>query len=415
MEAQYLLDIVGNTLDNDVDTTSIVDAKNGKNNENEVSTFPDASASLTISSTVVAPQWSLTVLEEDPEPLSTVCQSTTGSCQGVSKAIRRNKNKTKEKWKLKKHLPLESFYQSPEDWEDLYLMRKLVGGKGQSSDSESSTEADSDQSDSDSRDHVVQEVCKLETAFKKPRKPVEESIRKKVLETRNLLYGMEVNDDLLAIEALGHLHSSHCEPVLNETKTEDIETIPEEAVENMEVMLRPEYVKNIDFEEVDEIEAAVVPKKVYNISKRKFEAEKAEARRTRRRKTTRVVRWYEKQPFEDPVLEAKRLRALKAKINHDKNRIDVENLRIDARELNDENSSLKEELLQFKQREAELMQKLKDKEATEVRVKELEREVELRRQNEEALQSQLKDLSEPHSIVVLQVDGITTRDRSAGK
>merc|ERR1719470_412225 len=267
-------------------------------------------------------------------------------------------------------------------------MRRMMGGRGQSSDSDTSTEVDSEQSDS------------VETAYKKPNnKPVEESIRKKVVETRNILSGVEVNDDLLSLEALGHLHNTH----FDETRTEDMEANPEEAVENMQVMSRPEYVKDMTFEDVNEAGKAVVPEGVYNFGKRQFEADTVMARKSRRRKTTRVVRWYEKQPFEDPVLEAKRLRALKAKINHDKNRINLEILRMDARELKDENTVLKEELLKFKQRETELVEKLEDKEATEIRVTELEREVETRKQNEEVLESRLKDLSAPQSVVLVQV------------
>merc|ERR1719318_1966986 len=242
-------------------------------------------------------------------------------------------------------------------------------------------------------------MCTLETAYKKPNKPVEESIRKKVLETRNILSWVEANDDLLSLEALGHLHNTH----YDETRTEDMEPIPEEAVENMEVMLRPEYVKDMTFEDVNEAGKAVVPEGVYNFGKRQFEADKMMARKSRRRKTTRVVRWYEKQPFEDPVLEAKRLRALKAKINHDKNRINLEILRLDARELKDENTILKEELLRFKQRETELVEKLEEKEATEIRVAELVEKLEEKKQNEEVLESRLKDLSAPQSVVVVQV------------
>merc|ERR1712183_524345 len=83
----------------------------------------------------------------------------------------------------------------------------------------------------------------------------------------------------------------------------------------------------------------------------------------------RTTRWYEKQPFEDPILEAKRLRSLRAKINHDKRRFDVEILKVESKELKDENLHLREELLKFEEREAELMLKLKDKETAEARVK----------------------------------------------
>merc|ERR1712181_111811 len=147
-----------------------------------------------------------------------------------------------------------------------------------------------------------------DSSCKKSRKPVEESIRKKVLETRNLLSRVQVNDDLHVLNALGQLQNPNYGAVSDETRTEDMEPVPEEKLESMEVMLWPEYVRDMNFETRE----TVVPDIVYKLGKRKFKVDKVEAKRTRRRNTTRVVRWYEKQPFDDPVLEAKRLRALKA-------------------------------------------------------------------------------------------------------
>lgn len=288
-----------------------------------------------------------------------------------------------------------------------------MGGKGHSSDSDTSTEADSDDSAGDLANNKMKDEVKLDpaTVYEKPRKPTQEFIRKKVLEVRNLVSKTKENENnFLALDALGHLHS-HCDPGMVKDKKADLENFLDEAEENMEAKFNPEYVKNV----VDETVRTFVPKTVYNFSKRKFEGEKVETRRVRRRKTVKFVRWYERQPYDDPVLEAKRLRALKAKIHHDKRRLHLENLKTDARELKVENSSLKEELSKFKQREAELSKKLKEKEATEVRLKELEREVEFRKQNEETLQTRLKQLGEPQNLVVVQVDGFSTRDRSAGK
>ena len=171
-------------------------------------------------------------------------------------------------------------------------------------------------------------------------------------------------------------------------------------------------------QEVDENGRVVVPKTVYNFRKRKFEADKLEVKKARSRVITKSEKWYEKQPFDDPVLEAKRLRALRAKINHDKDRFDLENLKIDAKELKDENIRLKEKLQNVEMREAELLEKLKDKEAAEARVNDLERELETSVQREETLQLQLKQNSQPNNLVVavqVEVDSIYKRERSTGK
>ena len=61
---------------------------------------------------------------------------------------------------------------------------------------------------------------------------------------------------------------------------------------------------------------------------------------------------------------------------------------------------------------------LEDKEAAENRVKVLERELGMSKQREEALQLQLKQKSESKNLVVavqVEVDGISSRERSAGK
>merc|ERR1712129_144611 len=100
---------------------------------------------------------SLTVLEEvenddAPHPPDEPGEQAVHSSIGneVNQRIRRNQKRLRRKWKLKKHLPLACFYQSPEDWDDLFLMRRMLGGKSQDSESEgrTSTEADSDNGNS---------------------------------------------------------------------------------------------------------------------------------------------------------------------------------------------------------------------------------------------------------------------------
>ena len=94
MEAQFLLDIVGNTLDND-EVTSSADANNDQTNDIKWSAFQDARGPLTIPPSVSTPQWSLTIRAED-NPCCPEDQGPTSNDQRVIKN-RKNQNKPKEK------------------------------------------------------------------------------------------------------------------------------------------------------------------------------------------------------------------------------------------------------------------------------------------------------------------------------
>eukprot|EP00092_Neocalanus_flemingeri_P014825 GFUD01016004.1.p1 GENE.GFUD01016004.1~~GFUD01016004.1.p1 ORF type:complete len:376 (-),score=95.42 GFUD01016004.1:92-1219(-) len=321
------------------------------------------------------PQWSITVLANDDPCLEEppLAQMTEG--ESISKSMRRNKRKLKRKRRLWNHLPLKSFYQSSEDWGDLYLVRKMLGGKGQSSESEASSEKpDETESDEDNsslncsldqmvEDQMAQDVESLDTPMKRKRnKPVAEMIRKKVLEMR---------------ERKGKVRKL------------DREDKPES--EKLDVCLDI----SSDATLAASIQLGGKERNIYNFASENEDAETREdiplnEKTGHQRKT----KWYEMQPFEDPDLEAKRLRSLRAKINHDKNRFDLEFLKVDHEELKYENLILK----------AELMQKLKDEEASEARIEDLEREVQLRRLNEEALETKLDQVSQgTNAIVLVQV------------
>ena len=154
LEAQFLLDTASSSFD-----THESNSRKDVNLEKKVnieSYLLNSAAPPTIPPILSTPEWSLAVLEEmeneelnlPDEPGDQAVHSSFG--KELNKRIRRNQKRLRRKWELKKHLPLACYYQSPEDWEDLFLMRKMLGGKGQSSDIEgrTSSEADSDECNS---------------------------------------------------------------------------------------------------------------------------------------------------------------------------------------------------------------------------------------------------------------------------
>merc|ERR1719431_616254 len=173
-------------------------------------------------------------------------------------------------------------------------------------------------------------------------------------------------------------------------------------IDNIDRIVKPEYENMTEI--VDETGKIFAPKRIFNYQKRKFEEEKKEARNSRRRVKKRAERMYEKQPFDDPVLEKRRLRAVKAKMIQDKNRFDLENLKIDANELADENTRLKKKLSDSQEREASLLKLLEEKTSTEIRNMELEKEVNMLRQRESHMHGKSKHNLEPnYALVGVQV------------
>merc|ERR1719206_24104 len=172
--------------------------------------------------------------------------------------------------------------------------------------------------------------------------------------------------------------------------------------DNLDEIVKPEYVDISEM--VDETGKVVAPKIIYNFQKRKFEAEKREVRNARRRVKKRTERLYEKQPFDDPVLEKRRLKAVRAKMIHDKNRFDLENIKMDVKELTDENALLKQQLSQFQEREASLLKLLEEKKTVESRNIELEKEVNMWRQRERNHQEESNQIKEPnYALIGVQV------------
>merc|ERR1712142_1109814 len=128
--------------------------------------------------------------------------------------------------------------------------------------------------------------------------------------------------------------------------------------------------------------------------------DKREARNARRRIKKRKECLYEKEPFDDPVMEARRLKAVKAKMILDKHRFDLENLKLDAKELANENSRLKDELRAFRDREARLLKMLEGKVAAETRNRVLEEELNVMKKREEIIKAKYNHVMEPQSVIV---------------
>jgi len=362
MEAQLLMDIVHDTPNYEKGPVDENISKNWSSENLQISLLN-------------SPRWNLTILEKD---------SNKGSGKEDLNERKKGKDKKlKQKWKLRSDLPLESYFQSPEDWNDLFLMSKLSGGKCEPSDedddnspAESENDDDDDDYKSDQENRNKYEYFDSLNGLKKHR-PVEEMIKRKVIEVRR---GQRENME-----------------VENENKnTENLFTT------SIDKIVKPEY-ENIT-ELVDETGKIAAPKRIYNFQKRKFEEEKREVRNARRRVKKRAERMYEKQPFDDPVLEKRRLKAVKAKMIHDKKRFDLENLKIDAKELADENTQLKKKLSDFQEREARLLKLLEEKKSMEIRNIELEKEVNMLRQRESNTHVEFKQILEPnYALVGVQV------------
>ena len=356
---------------------------------------------------VSTPTWSLKVLDEGTS-------GTVGRHTAFRERIRRkdmrNKRKMSRKWMLRKSFPLRDFYQSSEDWSDLYLVRKMLGGRGMSSESEDEETA-SEEEFGYNLDKVVDDLLyresiqvKEEEAIElyKTRRPVQEQIRLKVLAAKSVSVSLSSNvpEDYKIEECLNVLYPIPASDVESQV-IGDVEN------EESEIIVEPEYdasaFLDLEIRELDTYDnETLMTNHDYNLRKRSTPEDKNEEPK---KKYQKKEKWYEKQPFEEPVLEAKRLRSLKAKITHDKNRFDLEILKFDHRELKHENLSLKQELQKSKEREAELNDQLIDKEAAEARVKELELEVNLRRQNEDALKSELDQMSgKSGSVILVQVE-----------
>jgi len=382
MEAEFLQNIVNSTTTGHVDEDTGAEGENASIDFHAESEKEDSVGVLpTMASTISTEQWKLTVLEEDspPDPTTAAVSGTSPQENESEMRTKKRKSAKRRKWKLRNDLPLDSFYQSAEDWNDLFLMRKLLGGKGEPSDREGddTNSVESDHDGHDPKDSLEKEgelkYFDPPVTGRRIHRPVEEIVRRKVLESRRMQHGNRSDIDK---EVTGSVHDDE--------------------------IVKPEY---DDFAGlVDETGQTVVQKTVFNFHKRKFEADKREARKLRKRAKIRVEKWYEKQPFDDPILEAKRLRALRAKMIHDKHRFDLENLKIDAKELAEENSRLKEKIRGLQEREASYLEQIKDKEATEARLKQLEREVELKRRDEESSDIGVNQIQGPKSVLLaLQV------------
>jgi len=361
MEAQFLLDIVNDTP-----------YEKGPVHENISKNWSSGNLQIGLQN---SPQWNLTILEKDPSKVSV---------GGYLNERKKGKDKKlKQKWKLRSDLPLESYFQSPEDWNDLFLMSKLSGGKCEPSDEDADTSSAESENDYDDDNYNSDQDNRIEHKYfdslngLKKHRPVEEMIKRKVIEVRrgereNLEFGNknEITENML-------------------TKSKD-------------KIVKPEY-ENIS-EVVDETGKIAAPKRIYNFQKRKFEEEKREARNARRRVKKRAERMYEKQPFDDPVLEKRRLKAVKAKMINDKNRFDLENLKLDAKELADENIRLKQKLCDFQDREARHLKLLEEKKSMEIRNIELEKEVNMLRQRESNTHVEFKQILEPnYALLGVQV------------
>ena len=377
MESQFLLDIVKDTFNYEEDPVVDNTSKTWRS-ESLQPHLQDSS------------QWNLTILENDPNLPGDK------ELRGNLKRKNRSKEKTeKKKWKLRNDLPLQSYFQSPEDWNDLFLMSKLSGGKCEPSDEDGdSSPAESDDHDDDDEYHSQQQDNQNTYKYfdpisgSKKHRPVEEMIKRKVIEARQ---GERLN---VGVE------------------NKNSENLLSSSFDNIDEIVKPEYVDISEM--VDETGKVVAPKIIYNFQKRKFEAEKREVRNARRRVKKRTERLYEKQPFDDPVLEKRRLKAVRAKMIHDKNRFDLENIKMDVKELTDENALLKQQLSQFQEREDSLLKLLEEKKTVESRNIELEKEVNMWRQREGNHHVESNQIKEPnYALVGVQVDGRSLR--TAGK
>ena len=77
------------------------------------------------------------------------------------------------------------------------------------------------------------------------------------------------------------------------------------------------------------------------VRRKPYQGQQAPESKTKRRK----LHWYEMRPFDDPVLEKKRLHCLSQKIWDDKKRYEVEILRAENMELKKENADVKSVLI----------------------------------------------------------------------
>jgi len=368
MEADYLLDLVKDTPNHDrgirVGTEDKIVCPDERLHQDPQCT----------------PKCSLQLLEYDATcPGEKKVSLNAGHSLHTRKSTRCKKKRiVKKKWKLKSNLPLASYFQSPEDWNDLFLMSKMLGGNGEPSDDQrsvetsSAAESDDDDGDTEYTDKHFEYFDPVEGNRKS--RPVEEMIKRKVIEARNKNEGATVSTEV------------------NTTRPVN------ENLDNTDIIERPEY--ECADEIVDENGKKVTPRKIYNYAKRKFEVDKREARNARRRIKKRKERLYEKEPFDDPVMEARRLKAVKAKMIHDKFRFDLENLKLDAKELADENSRLKDELSAFMDREVRLLKMLEEKEATDTRNRELEEEINAMKKKEENFKATYNHIMEPQNVVV---------------
>jgi len=97
-------------------------------------------------------------------------------------------------------------------------------------------------------------------------------------------------------------------------------------------------------------------------------------------------------PFKDPVQETRRLKALQAKLKHDRNRFATERRRVENIELKEENKIMKGEIKDLKKKVKDLTEELTSREALEKRLQELTDEVTLRRKRETAMNRRITEL-----------------------
>ena len=111
----------------------------------------------------------------------------------------------------------------------------------------------------------------------------------------------------------------------------------------------------------------------------------------RNRKKKWVPLW-SRPPFKDPVQETRRLKALQAKVKHDRNRYATERMRVENIELKEENKNMKGEIMDLKNKVNDLIEELTRREALEKRLQELTDEVTSRRKRETEMNRKITEL-----------------------
>jgi len=283
---------------------------------------------------IETPSWSLSILPE-------IEKNMTRNFQSVPVMNRLNKRLRKNKLKLKEQKSLKGkIFNRKEDWDSLMLVQRMLAKeepvRKPPVDSESEVQSDDDLTfDAISTEDILPQLTPEPILIRSQKRP-----SKLTQEIRHKISLVKLKEKAKC-EALDELRKFRKPPkgvVRSKSTLLEAFTISGELAE---FVTSPLHVPEVAVQGPD----LCAPYTLRNRSE--VRRKPIHMHHAGRKKTKKTVHWYQMDPFDDPVLERKRLKCLSQKIWDDKKRYELEILRAENEELKEENESLKTKILRL--------------------------------------------------------------------